>query len=139
MQLITDRTDGDVLLGTEKGRYNYTDLNRVENAVAQLLQFGEPLGLKQNLIIKTDWGLPGSFNADEWPTAAQMQRYLSNVRTLRDAVSLESALPETMEHLTWQGANAIEQVLSDVHLRMNAILNTLQYSGEIFAGEELYL
>lgn len=36
--LITDRTYNDVILGTDKGYYNYTDLNRVEEATAELAQ-----------------------------------------------------------------------------------------------------
>ena len=35
-QLITDRTSEDVTLGTAKGFYNASDLNRVESTVARL-------------------------------------------------------------------------------------------------------
>ena len=45
MNLITDRTLSDVLLGNSKGIYSYTDLNRVEQAVLLLAQMAEKLDL----------------------------------------------------------------------------------------------
>ena len=47
-QLITDRTSEDVTLGTAKGFYNASDLNRVESTVARLAGYRletEPFGL----------------------------------------------------------------------------------------------
>ena len=41
MNLITDRTLEDVLLGTEKGHYGEADLNRVEYAVAELYELAK--------------------------------------------------------------------------------------------------
>lgn len=136
MELITDRTEADVLLGTPKGYYSYEDLNRVEQAVAQLAELAKQLDELLDLSCKTDWGPPGEFSADTWPTALQMQRYISNVHTLCDRFAPETALPVTMDHLNWQGANDIEKGLHFVYCRVIAILNTFNYSGEIFAGEE---
>lgn len=136
MELITNRTEADVLLGNAKGTYGYADLNRVEQAVAELCSLATRLDIHQNLTTKTDWGLPGTFSADTWPTAEQMARYLGNVRALCDAISLQASLPETMEHLTFEGANEIENALLSVYHRVQGVLQTYQFSGEIFAGEE---
>lgn len=136
MKFITDRTEADVLLGTPKGYYSYEDLNRVEQAVEQLAELAKRLDKQLNLSCKTDWGLPGQFSADTWPTASQMQRYISNIHTLCDCFAPEAALPATMEHLNWQGANDIEKGLHFVYCRVIAILNTFNFSGEMFAGEE---
>ena len=86
-----------------KGAYNYTDLNRVETAVAEL---ATELGL--NLITKTNWSL--------WdvPVAAEMERYLGNVVSIRDACPGDiefPTLPDSMSGLTYEGANSIEEVL----------------------------
>lgn len=136
MELITNRTEADVLLGNAKGTYGYTDLNRVEQAVAELCSLATRLDIHKNLTIKTDWGLPGTFSADTWPTAEQMARYLGNVHALCDALSLETNLPETMAHLTFVGANEIENALLSAYHRVQGIFNTYQFSGEIYAGEE---
>lgn len=139
MQLITDRTKADVLLGTEKGRYTAADLNRVESAVAELLIFAREIGADKTIIVKTDWGTPGLFSASEWPTQGQMKRYLDNVMYLCSAVELQADLPESMEKLNYNGANAIEESLEIVYERIQKILKVLRYSGEFFAGEESYL
>ncbi len=139
MNFVTDRTREDVLLGTPKGTYGREDLNRVEQAVRELTVLAQKLDISCTLQIKTDWGLPGLFSADQWPTAEQMQRYLSNVHRLCTALEVAMALPHTMEKLTWQGANQIEQALQAAHTRVQNILQVFQFSGELFAGEENYL
>jgi len=139
MQLIFDRTEADVLLANEKGRYSHTDLNRVEAAVAELQRLAGQMDIYPGLTTKTDWGLPGAFDADSWPTEPQMQRYLANVHELCSALEIRAGLPDTMAGLTWQGANAIEQALQAAHTRVMTVLAVLRYSGEIFAGEEFSL
>lgn len=136
MDLITDRTESDVLLKTEKGTYGYKDLNRVEDAVKSLQELAVQLDIPAVLITKTDWGLPGAFDAAAWPTQSQMRRYLQNVSDLCDAVAVNATLPKSMQGLTWMGANSIEEALSAVHIRIQGVLHAFKYSGECFAGEE---
>lgn len=137
MNLVTDRTEADALLGNEKGVYSYKDLNRVETAVAQLAEYFQQLGICADLHTKTDWGLPGDFSAAEWPVESQMQRYLENVETIKRLFPVSVQLPSSMSRLTWQGANSIEQVLQTALERINGMVTTYRYSGELFAGEEL--
>ena len=136
MNLITDRTWDDVLQGTDKGHYGPGDLNRVEQAVEELYAMGKALGLAPVGQIKTNWGVPGPFSAESWPTQGQMQRYLANITHLCEAVALEKELPVTMENLTIDGANSIEQALLLTYPRLENMLQNLRFSGEIFAGEE---
>ena len=136
MNLITDRTARDVALGTEKGHYNRTDLNRVEMAVQALLQLAKGLDLQGSWDVKTDWDLPESFGSDTWVTVEQMVRYLDNVHRLCQALRLTAELPGTMNGLSYEGANQIEQALCLAEERILDILNTFRFSGELFAGEE---
>ena len=136
MQWITDRTQEDVRLGTEKGTYGAKDLNRVEQAVRELCVLARKLDVFCALQTKTDWELPCLFSADQWPTEGQMQRYLSNVHRLCEALALKVPLPQTMQKLNWQGANQIEQALETAYARVESILRNFQFSGELFAGEE---
>ncbi len=139
MNLITDRTARDVALGTEKGSYGATDLNRVEMAVQELLQLAQGLDLQGPWNVKTNWDLPETFGSDTWVTAEQMVRYLDNVRKLCQEVKLVAALPESMNRLTYEGANQIEQALYLVEKRILNILEIFRFSGEFYAGEENYL
>ena len=136
MEFVFDRTESDVLLGNEKGRYTYQDLNRVETAVAILCQLAEKLDIHLGLYTKTNWAEPGLFSADSWPTESQMRRYLQNVHRLCDALDLSCALPVSMAKLDWEGANSIEEALAAALVRIQRIINTYQYSGELIAGEE---
>lgn len=83
-----------------KGAYNYSDLNRVERAVAEISELG---GL--GLVTKTNWTM--------WdvPTVADMNRYLSNMRVLRSRYSSDITLPDSMEKLTYETANNIEKII----------------------------
>lgn len=136
MELITNRTEADVLLENARGTYGYEDLNRVEAAVEQLCALVKQLDIHLDLTTKTDWELPGVFNVATWPTAEQMARYLDNVCALCDALDLKANLPETMAHLTFEGANKIENALLLVYNRVQGVLQTYQFSGEFYAGEE---
>lgn len=135
MALVTDRTESDALLGNEKGLYSYTDLNRVETAVSEIVEQFPSFGVSEQLTVKTDWGLPGDFSAAEWPVASQMARYLGNVAKIKSIFIISNALPNTMENLTWHGANSIEKVLEIAVSRIAGIKQTYRYSGEIYAGE----
>lgn len=136
MEFITDRTKTDVLLGTEKGFYGWEDLNRVETAVKELSNLAKLLGVRETVETKTNWGFPGVFSADQWPTKTQMERYITNVHIVCSSVEMAAGLPDTMEGLNWQSANQIEKALQNTYERLNKTIANIKYSGEIFAGEE---
>lgn len=134
LELITDRTQQDVdrvnellrkglwnmtiaerqewLQDEHKGAYNYTDLNRVENAVSNLAQRLVKTGHNVSIQPVREW-----MNTD-LPTQSDMERYLANIKALRDCgVVLPANTPEvpaTMNGLTYDGANAIEQILANI-------------------------
>ncbi len=136
MNLITDRTKKDVSLGNSKGTYGYADLNRVEQAVAELVELAKPLDVQLALPVKTDWGLPGEFDTETWPVKSQMARYLQNVRSLVNAVRVDAALPTSMSGLNYIKANQIEIALLAVQKRILAVKENFRYSGEVYAGKE---
>ena len=101
------------------GAYNYTDINRVEAAVAEI---APKYGLAPTTVTnRTYWTIPtmsiDGFNA---------VRYLSNVVAIRDAAiyatpSLKMpTLPASMSRLTWDMANNIEETL---HIAYDNVLN----------------
>lgn len=137
MELITDRTESDVLLGNEKGLYGPEDLNRVETAVREIAEQITALGFALQLPTKTDWGLPGNFSVSGWPVVSQMERYLQNVSQIQKVFVISGKLPESMENLDWNGANNIEKVLETAFGRIDGIKQSYRYSGEIYAGEDI--
>ena len=146
-----------------KGAYNSTDLNRVEHAARRLADqlallpqelrqyaadkqvafepgFDVPYPPTQ-IETKTDW------TVQDIPTPSDMARYLGNVKTLRAMLDYATAvLPDSMDGLTYTGANAIEQALEGLFvaivdfrlLKQGLIDNSAAaflYSGEIYGGE----
>ena len=136
MNLITDRTYGDVLLNTENGRYEADDLNRVEDAVGKLCLIARTKVSLALLTTKTDWGQPGLFSSHEWPAWSQMERYLNNVKNLCSSIGIVAPLPASMKGLTYEGANQIEKALLLVQEHLSKNQENFRYSGEIIAGEE---
>ena len=137
MDLITDRTESDVLLGNSKGVYSYADLNRVESAAAMIAEQITELGFALQLQTKTDWDFPGNFSAWNWPVESQMRRYLQNIADIKRLFVISTQIPETMDKLDWNGANNIEEVLQIAFSRITGIKQSYRYSGEIYAGEEI--
>ena len=136
VQMVTDRTEADVIQGNAKGIYSHTDLNRVESAVAELFELANEMGFNFTSKVKTDWAAPGPFSLDDWPTEGQMKRYLNNVKSLASAFSVPQAqLPNTMAGLSFMGANAIEQCLENVYTVVQNIIQNYKYCGELYAGE----
>lgn len=149
-----------------KGAYNAPDLNRVESAVAYIAEqlvampnelneyaasllvawtdmFSPPYNAIDyaDIDTKTDWSI------SDTPRSDSMTRYLSNVVLLQTAFDADyPSLPNSMDSLTFDGANAIERTLVIIDAKINnvraykkmLINNTASawfYSGDVYAGE----
>lgn len=157
-----ERTEWNTAL---KGAYDESDFNRVEGAVEtlqnillalpdDLREYAETLGVAWDaffditysleplvLVTKTNW-LRG-----EIPGKNDKSRYLGNVATLRSLMEYETdELPDSMEDLTIDGANAIEKALELLNaeidkfrqMRETQLQNTASswyYSGDVYANE----
>lgn len=133
-------------LGGLKGAYNYTDLNRVGEAVRYLAgRFtGLPVELKAyrdekgvaddplyelpydpaSVVVepKTDWTVA------DIPTQAQAKTYLNNLAVLRRQLVLPAdtpAVPATLDRLTFTTANEIEYLLWNINAALVAVENDL--------------
>lgn len=130
--LITDRIKTDVEAMNGKGTYNATDLNRVGEAMAYLAGRFRGYGYAVNVSSRTDWSM------EDIPWQADMDRYLADLRTLRNALRVPSTTPdapESMAGLTWEKANDIERILADLEMLLNKMAVAWSYCGEIYAGE----
>jgi hypothetical protein len=115
-----------------KGSYNYTDMNRVETAVQYVAERLRAAGFVIDPIVKTTW------KVSEIPSRTDMVRYYNNVAELREIIPVYPTTPEapTVEQkLSYQEANALEQILVDVDELLTKIQQAWFYSGEIYLGE----
>ena len=106
-----------------KGAYNYSDLNRVEKAVAEAAVL---LGLE--LETKTDW------NAWDIPTERDVTRYIENIRAIREASQNKRNIPivpSGLRNLNYTTANNIEKTLESAYLSAESLWR----GGELYCGE----
>lgn len=153
MNLITDRTAADVeryltlrnkgfanltaaerteWLSPMKGAYNYTDLNRVEDAVGYVADKLRERGYRVDISAKKTWTMTSL------PTLSDMNTYLNNIKAIRSAFATLSTTPQapsTIKGFTYKEANAIEQILIDVDQLLENMMSAWFFSGDLFSGE----
>lgn len=148
IELITDRTAQDVArvkeltfkdmteeeltewLAGMKGAYNYTDLNRVNEAVIYVTERLKTVGWYIEPITKTDWTMT------DFPTASDMKIYLDNIRLIRSCLPTNiPQVPADMDKLSYEEANTIERILILIDDVITNIMDNIFYSNEIYAGE----
>lgn len=111
--LIFDRVQADIDNLTAKAYISYTDLNRVERAIAwsskALNKYGYKNSISKNC--KVNW------NPEDRRTDAQMERIRQNMVALRAVYFTHSSTPMTPQKITYTSiyqANAVEKILYDL-------------------------
>lgn len=81
--------------------------------------------------------IPKTYTVRDIPRPQDMEDYLARVRAVRDCLAVlpgTPELPDHMNHLNYQTANAIELALLGAERAVNAIEKGWFYSGEIQSG-----
>lgn len=116
-----------------KGMYTHNDLNRVEGGVAYIIEELNALGhYVPPMTVKTNWTYMDTI------TISDMERYFSNIATLRGVVGVYPHTPDTptiYDKLTYEIANDIEKILADIEEITLRGLRFQHYSGEVYSGE----
>ena len=122
-EMVTNRSSSDA-------KYNYTDLNRVEAATAEIAALLTAQGYVTTVISKTDWV------RTKYPTRTEMERYLGNVKKCVQQFAAVPGveLPESMNNLTYIGANNIEKVLEGIEAMIEQMKAAYIYCGTINCG-----
>lgn len=131
--LIFDRLRRDVELALErpnasefqKGAYNYTDLNRVEQWCEYLKNMLNDYGKEISIEIKMNW------NLRDYPTRVHIDRIRSNLDTIKNACY--ALITETIEYnntLNYEQANILEKILFDIdeYIKEMTRIVELQYN-----------
>ena len=119
-------------LSPMKGAYNYTDMNRVEEAVAFVAERLREFGYLSFAPETHVW------SAEDIPTESDLFRYFGNIATLRNAITVGASTPNVPAGIAGFGsseANALEQILLDVYLVLTRISQAWFYSGDLYSGD----
>lgn len=125
--LITDRTAQDVAMGTQKGFYNVSDIQRINSYIEYL---SDVLGLNLNVT---------SVSLGQALTCAQMDSIINNVNTIRAAWYVASDTPQTPIAVNWDynKANDIEKILKALDEFYQSVQIDKLYSGTLRAGSQI--
>lgn len=116
--LITDRM--------KPGKYDWQDFNRVGEAVAYIADELYKSGYKADVVTKTDW------IRQDIQTRQDMAQYIQNIQILRNILVYppESPdAPDSMRFLTFQRANDIETIVSNLDTLLESLRRIYLRSG----------
>ena len=120
-----------ILNPDNKGAYNYTDFNRVGAALAYVSERLNAAGAFLLLSPKTDWA-----EGDE-PTASQLAYYLQMLRAVRGELATfpnTPVAPDSMDNMTYNEANNIEQILVDIDELLTKMAAAYRHCGAAVCG-----
>jgi len=137
-RIITKINNGEPLTTEEqslydtglRGRYNYTDLNRVETKVKELEVLLTNNGYPVQVNTKTNW------TGQDELRLADVTRYLGNIAEIRRILP-EAMAPAAVTQARWldyAAANDIERTLWTVEAAIDSISQYLRRSGTFAAG-----
>lgn len=137
-RIITKINNGEPLTTEEqslydaglRGRYNYTDLNRVETKVKELEVLLTNNGYPVQVNTKTNW------TGQDELRLSDVARYLGNIAEIRRILP-EAMAPAAVTQARWldyAAANDIERTLWTVEAAIDSISQYLRRSGTFAAG-----
>lgn len=146
-QLIYDRTDNDLEtarnyirnnqpLPNDNLRYSwdYRALNRTEEAMEYVDQIFKELGYFKNMTFKKDW-------FDDEITPEQRDRYVDNLKTLRNFLVMTSSTPpapDTINGMSISRANQIEKIIYDIDDLLEKLLKSFRYVNDLYCNEDYF-
>ena len=114
-----------------KGTFNYTDLNRIENKQDELKNLFNDMGYWNTPIKNKVWGEKDIFNVDEF------QRIIDNTNVLRQAFFVYKETPNTPPvSYHYKDINALEKILNDLDVMINDVKSHYRECGTFECGEE---
>ena len=116
----------------QKGAYTCEDLNRVEAAVAYVVDRLKEFGYHLAIYPVATWSVGDKL------TAADFNRYFKNVAQIRDTIAVwrrTPQVPDSIANFDVNKANALEQILVDVDQILNHIQAAWCYIGDLYFGE----
>lgn len=138
---VPAKNSGDVI-----GLYDLVNDTFYQNAGTGVFTAGpeiipEPIITPPVITTRTNWTIK------DIPASQQMDEYLANVEAIRSMMSnipvypsgwqTPPDTPETMQYLTYEQANDIERILTDINDLLEWVSNNLVwvFAGDVYAGE----
>lgn len=135
-ELVTDRTARDVQLLNNKGNYNATDLNRVEEWCKYLSDLLKEYGYYNSIVTKTDWEI----GLGKQNQTSEINRIKNNLQKLKDAFYEIAGTPEVPSTdrlaINYQEANNMEKIMVDLEIALGKLESAFRYADFLYAGDD---
>lgn len=115
-----------------KGRYNSTDLNRVNTAINSVTARLYAEGYGEAVTLRTD------YTATDDVRVGELSRIIEAVKMIRECIGGfddTPNAPESIRFFDYTAANDVEKILYDVDLLIDKLETARYFSGEVYAGE----
>lgn len=137
LELIDKANSGDtttIILDSQqlKGAYNYTDLNRVREALTQL-----SAAMTANSYPHNTLQTMTQYSENAIPYATQLSAYINNlkyIRTILPVMSTTPAAPNDFDNMTYSKANDIEKLLLDIDTMLLGMISAFHHSNSTISG-----
>lgn len=127
--LIYDRTQSDVTNKTDKGYYNASDLNRVEEWCRYLADELNAVGYSITITTKTNW------TTTDLRDASNMQRIRDNIRKIMNGYHFITKIYASVDSWNYTKANRWEKILFEIYNLMWGMEDWYVYSGVSNSGQ----
>lgn len=127
--LVFDRTQNDVEMDTPKSYYRYKDLKRVETWCEYLANLLTSYSYPVSVIVKKNWTVSDKSNDND------MERIRGNIDAIKTVFHAYTDIPENLNYMTIEKANAIEKILYEIYSLIRNMGNEFRYSNTFCSGE----
>lgn len=115
--------------GIQKGSYNYTDINRVGDAMLALADLLTEAGYSTHVH-------PRKFKESDFISPADEQYYLKQAAIIHGSFPLYGTTPKVPPMVRdYRQANDVEKILYDIDELLKKTQSQVVYAGEVFLGE----
>lgn len=111
-----------------KGAWNYTDLNRIGNAIRSVVNSLNALGIFATVTAKNDW------TVNDIPTSSQANALLTDLTTIKNLCAVARTVPDTLNRLDYVTANNIEAIVLDAYLYVYTLNSSYNHCGSTICG-----
>lgn len=119
----------DKYMGGLKGCVNYTDLNRIGNAIRYLRIWFNTLGIYPNLVGKNDW----SINIDH-VEQSDATNLITDLQTIKALTEVDVPLPQNMNGWTFETMNNVERLIVESYNELTRRHAEYVHSGTSYSG-----
>ena len=111
-----------------KGAINYSDLNRIGNAIRYIRDSAQAIGISISVVGKNDWA------SGQYVAPADAQQMFTDLQAIKTATGAQQSIPASFNGINYDGMNRIETMLLEAYTIVSAVISNYQMGGAVVSG-----